>query len=70
MNELTVINGLTCYNESVSVHQAYLLFRLLLLNRCLGKVLVMVSDMNALFFKVGISVSLQKMFKARCFAGL
>lgn len=39
MNELTVINGLTSYNESVSVHQAYLLFRILLLNRCLGKVL-------------------------------
>lgn len=28
MNELTVINGLTCCNESVTVHQAYLLFRL------------------------------------------
>ena len=28
MNELTVINSLTCCSESVTVHQAYLLFRL------------------------------------------
>lgn len=43
VNKLTVINGLTYYNKSVSVHQAYLLFKLSLLNRSLGEVLMMVS---------------------------
>lgn len=65
MNELTVINGLTCCNESVTVHQAYLLFRLNITAEQMPEsvllmvpaaVVLTVEHLNAPFIKVGIYI--------------
>lgn len=79
-NVLTVINGLTCYNEII-VHQAYLLFRLLLLKQMRGQSVGdgcccydewNIEHWYKCFFlqSWNIFVSLLNMFKAHCCAGL